>query len=352
MTVNENEFMKNAIFGLDIGITTMRVCWIDSDKKNKKYLSALSTATPPKGMTSESPFDHQEMAAAINKLVIDAKIATNNVSISLPENRVYTKVIDMPNLSEKELSSAIYWEAEQYIPAPLDTMTLDWSILRKPKTGDAASKMQVLLVAAPVQIIKRYQTIVELAGLSIAGVETEILSVIRSVVADEHFPTTLIMNIGALSSSLSIVQNGSIVFTYIIPLGGIALTRAISSDFGFALPQAEEYKKIYGLMDRDFGGKISSSIQPVLASMAAEVKKAINFYNDKYKNESPIVQLLLTGGSASLPGIGSYFVQNMGVETVIANPWKMLNIQDVPADMVSRGTEFAVSIGLALKEYE
>lgn len=344
--------MKNAIFGLDIGITTMRVCWLSSDKKNKKYLSALSTATPSKGVTSESPFDHQELAAVINKLVIDAKITTNNVSIALPESRVYTKVIDMPNLSEKELSSAIYWEAEQYIPAPLDTMTLDWSILRKPKSGDPANKMQVLLVAAPVTVIKRYQNIIELAGLSIAGIETEILSVIRSLVADEHFPTSLIMNIGALSTSLSIVQNGSIVFTYIIPLGGIALTRAIASDFGFALPQAEEYKKIYGLMDRDFGGKISKAIQPVLSSMAAEVKKAINFYNDKYKNESPIVQLLLTGGSASLAGLGSYFVQNVGVETVIGNPWKTLNIQDVPAELEPRGPEFAVSIGLALKEYE
>jgi type IV pilus assembly protein PilM len=344
--------MKNNVFGLDIGITTMRVSWLETDKKNIKYLSSLSTATPSKGITSESSFDHQEMAAAINKLVIDAKISTNSVSVALPESRVYTKVIDMPNLSEKELSSAIYWEAEQYIPAPLDTMTLDWSILRKPKSGDAAGKMQVLLVAAPVQIIKRYQTIIELAGLSIVGIETEILSVIRSVVADEHFPTSLIMHIGALSTSLSIVQNGSIVFTYIIPLGGIALTRVIASDFGFALPQAEEYKKIYGLMDRDFGGKISSAIQPILSSMASEVKKAINFYNDKYKNEFPIVQLLITGGSASLAGIDSYFVQNVGVETVIANPWKMLNIQGVPPDMESRGSEFAVSIGLALKEYE
>lgn len=344
--------MKNFVFGLDIGITTMRVSWFDFDKKTIKYLSAFSTPTPLKGMASESPFDHQEMAAAINKLVIDAKISTNNVSVALPENKVYTKVIDMPNLSEKELSSAIYWEAEQYIPAPLETMTLDWSILRKPKNNDPANKMQVLLVAAPIQLIKRYQSILELAGLSVAGIETEILSVIRSVVVNGQCPTTLIMNIGALSTSLSIVQNGSIVFTYIIPLGGIALTRAIASDFGFALPQAEEYKKTYGLMDRDFGGKISNAIQPVLSSMAAEVKKAINFYNDKYKNESPIVQLLLTGGSATLAGIDAYFVQNVGVETVIGNPWKMLNIQGVPAEMETRGPEFAVSIGLALKEYE
>lgn len=344
--------MKSAVFGLDIGITTMKVSWLSYDKKNIKYLSSLSAPTPPHGMASESSFDHQEIAAAINKLVVDAKIGIDSVSIALPENRVYTKVIDMPNLSEKELSSAIFWEAEQYIPAPLDTMSLDWSILRKPPNDDPANKMQVLLVAAPTQLIKRYQSILELAGLRVVSIETEILSATRSLVVDEHFPTTLVMNIGALNTSLSIVQNGVIVFTYIIPLGGIALTRAIAADFGFAVPQAEEYKKTYGLMDKSFEGKISKAIQPILYSIATEVKKAINFYSDKYKNESPIVQIILIGGSASLAGINSYFVQNIGIETVTGNPWKILNVQGVPAEVEALGPEFAVSIGLALKEYE
>lgn len=344
--------MKNSIFGLDIGITTMKVCWLSAENKKIKFLASLSSPSLSKGIASESPFDHQEMAAAINKLVIDAKITTNNVSVALPENRVYTKVIEMPNLSDKELSSAIYWEAEQYIPAALDTMVLDWSILNKPKNSDTTKKMQVLLVAAPKQLISRYQQILELAGLTVAGIETEVLSVIRSVVSNDQFPTTVIMNLGALSTSLSIVQNGVIVFTYLIPLGGVAITRAIAADFGFAISQAEEYKKIYGLSDKNFGGKIGNAIKPILSSIIAEVKKAITFYSDKYKNESPISQLLLTGGSALLPGISGYLVQNLGIETVTGNPWKMLNIQGVPLDIEPRGPEFAVAIGLALKEYD
>jgi len=344
--------MKNAIFGLDIGRTTIKVAWLDFDKKDIKYLASSSVASLPKGMVSESPFDHQEIAAVINKLVIDAKILTNNVSVALPENRVFTKVIDMPNLSDKELSSAIYWEAEQYIPAPLDTMTLDWSILNKPKNADPTAKMQVLLVAAPKQLITRYQTILELAGLSVVGIETEVLSVIRSIVADDKFPTSLIMNIGAFSTSLSIVRSGVIVFTYLVPLGGVAITRAIAADFGFALPQAEEYKRTYGLSDSNFGGKISDAIRPILSSILTEVKKAVTFYNDRYKDESSISQIVMTGGSALLPGISTYFVQNIGIETVIGNPWKMLNVKKVPEDVEKNGPEFAVAIGLALKEYE
>lgn len=342
--------MKNTFTGLYIGSTSMKVTWLDVDKKNIKYLVSESAPVLSKGMSSESPIDHKEIAKEINKLVIGAKITTNNVSIALPENRVYTKVIDMPNLSEKELSNAIYWEAEQHIPAPLDTMSLDWSILRKPKNNDPTIKMQVMIVAAPLQLIKRYQTVLELAGLTIISIETQVLSVARSIVASENFPTSIILNIGALTTALSIVQNGIILFTYLIPLGGVAMTRVIAADFGLALPQAEEYKKTYGLTSDNFGGKIRGALEPILSSIVAEIKKASAYYSEKNKIGSSISQLILTGASAQLPGINTYFAQKLGMETIIGNPWKMLNIQGVPEAMMHRGPEFAISIGLALKE--
>src|SRR5207249_609898 len=162
----------------------------------------------------------------------------------------------------------------------------------------------------------------------IVSIETEILALIRGIVSDKNFPTALLMNIGAMNTSLCIIQNGVIIFNYSFPLGGIALTRAIASDFGFDPAQAEGYKVSYGLLDRNYGGKISKAIDPILTSMMTEVRKAITFYNDKYKGESPISQILLTGGGANLPGLSSYLAQAIGTETLIANPWKMLNIQN------------------------
>lgn len=344
--------MKSTVFGLDIGSTAIKVAWLDRDKEIIKYASALSVPTPRQGIQSESPFDQQELSQVINKLVIDAKITTNNVSIALSENHAFTKVIEMPMLSEKELSSAIYWEAEQYIPVPLDTVNLAWSILRPIKTALSEERMQVLLVAAPKDLILRYQTVLDVAGLTVVSVETEILSVIRSLVPKENTPTSLIANIGSLSTTLGIVQNGILAFNYTVPLGGISLTRAIASDFGLQIVQAEEYKRVYGLSDKNFGGRIGKAIEPILQTLLNEVKKAMTFYAEKDKNQFPITQILFTGGSANLPGLGIYFAQNIGVETVIANPWKMLNIQAVPGQIEALGPEFSVAVGLALKEYD
>lgn len=344
--------MKSNSFGLDIGSTTTKIVWLNKEKNGFSYNTSLLTMTPTVSMQSESSFDHQELAKFINKTVIDAKVGTNNVNIALPENRVFTKVISMPILSEKELASAIYWEAEQYIPAQLDTMTLDWNILYKPPQAAPTDKMQVLLVAAPIQLIKRYKSILELAGLSLISIETEILSVLRSVVTNKSFPTSLIVHMGALNTSLAIVQGGLLVFNYTIPLGGAAMTRGIATDFGLNQQQAEEYKDVYGLSDKNFGGKVKAAINPILSEIVTEVKKSLVFYHEKYKNQSPISQILLSGGSAALPGIDVYFVENFGIETVTANPWKLHAIQNVPDEIQQRGSEFVIALGLALKEYE
>src|SRR5476651_2141925 len=174
--------MKSNAFGLDIGTTAMKVVWLNRENNTISYNTSSSIPTPIQGMQSESPFDHQEMAQVINKLVIDAKITTNDVNVSLPENHAFTKVIEMPVLSDHELANAIYWEAEQYIPVPLESVTLAWSKLRTVKGSLPEEKMQVLLVAASKELIKRYQTILDLAGLTIVSVETEILAVVRSLI--------------------------------------------------------------------------------------------------------------------------------------------------------------------------
>src|SRR5260221_12387691 len=111
---------------------------------------------------------------------------------------------------------------------------------------------------------------------------------------------------GAMSTSLAVVRSGLLSFTYSIPTGGNAITRAISADFGFSLQQAEEYKKIYGLSSENLEGKIGKAAQPILALIIAEMRKAIAFYNEKYPTD-PIRQVILSGGGAKLPGLTTFY---------------------------------------------
>jgi len=342
--------MKSNTFGLDIGATSMKVVWLSKETNGYFLQSAIAVPTPLKGMFSESPLDQEEIAKAIRKTVEDAQISIKLVNVALPESQVYTRVIEMPLLSDKELVSAIYWEAEQYIPVPLATITLDYKVLFRPEKADDGTLMQVLLVGAPTMLIDKYEKVFAMAGLTIATMETEILSTIRAITITENFPTTLIVTVGAISTSLAIVKNNRIVFAYSIPTGGIAISRAIAADFGFSLPQAEEYKKVYGLSAESLGGKIGKATEPILGVIISEVKKAITFYIEKYKNTDTIRQILLSGGSAKLPGLTTFFTKALGIETAIANPWRILGTQEVPKDIVDTAPDYTIAVGLALRD--
>ena len=339
-------------FGLDIGATTIKLVWLSHEKEGYLYKSSLIAPAPVKGMLSESPLDEEEMARTINKAVTDAGITSKFTNIALAENQVYTKVLEMPVLSDKELRSAIYWEAEQYIPVPLSNVTLAWNVLKKPENPTQNDKMQVLMVGAPASLINKYQRVSAMAGLTINTMETEILATVRALVLGENFPPTLIINIGAVSTSFAIIRDGIMVFTYSMSIGGAAINRAIAADFNLTSAQAEEYKKVYGFSKQSLGGKIGKATEPILNSILSEVKKSLVFYSQKYKDDSPVRQILLSGGTAKLPGIDLFFAQNSGIETAIANPWKVLASQQMPKEILDNGSDYAIAVGLAMRDYE
>jgi type IV pilus assembly protein PilM len=344
--------MNSKGLGLDIGATSIKLAMLDG-KKGAFVLKAASVSpVPVRGMMSESPLDEEEMAQALAKAVRDAGIDTKLVNVALPENQVYTKVLEMPVLSDRELASAIYWEAEQYIPVPLTSITLVWNVLKRPATPAQGDKMEVLMVGAPTMLVNKYQKIISMAGFQINSMETEILAAIRSLVLDESFPTSLVVNIGAISTSFAIVRAGAMVFTYSMSIGGAAINRAIATDFGLTPQQAEEYKRVYGISGKNLGGKIGKATEPILNTILGEIKKSIAFYSQKYKDDSPIRQIILSGGTAKLPGIEIFFANNSGIETAIANPWKALASQQIPKEILDNASDYTIAVGLAMKDYE
>lgn len=341
--------IHNKSIGLDIGLTKIKAVSLSRQNNNFNLNGLAVMPTPVKGMLSESPLDEQEMSSAIRKTVESLKINSKNVNVALPDTQVYTKVIDMPVLSDKELSLAIYWEAERHIPVALSTITLVWNVLKRPAGGSTGDKMQVLMVGAPTNLISKYQRVLNNAGLVLNSIETEILAIVR-VLTVQNLPPTLIVNIGWNSTSLAIIKDGILTLTYSISTGGSAINRSIGEDLGISLSQSEEYKKIYGISRQEEAGqKLNKAAEPILASIITEIKKAIAFYFQKYK-DSTISQILLSGGTANILGVDVFFAESLGIETIVANPWRILGNKPLPPQIASEPTDFTVVLGLAMRD--
>lgn len=336
-------------FGLDIGSHALKVA--QAEKSGDKYrLVALGIAPAPAGgILSEAARDLTSLSEGIKKLRADAKITTNNVAVALPEDKVFTRIIETPPLTEDELASAIKWEAEQYIPIPLTEVSIDYQIVSKPDKGKD-KKMEVLLVAAPKQLIEKHLRVLENAGLRAVSLETEIIAIARSVAPPDSSPT-LVVDLGARATDMAIVDSGQIVFTRSIGTAGEALTRAVASQLKLEPAQAEEYKKAYGVDPAQLEGKVKGAIGPIIDVVVKEMEKALEFYRSKHA-ENPVKRVVLTGGTAGLPEVVSLIAQKLGIEVQLADPFARLEKEEEIIAKLPEGAAplYAIAIGLALKE--
>lgn len=342
--------MAKVLLGLDIGTAFIKAVQISRDNSVGQLLAAGYIASPANAITSTNPHDEQTLANAINRLAHDMKISTMDVSASLPSSKVITRVIEVPLMSEQELSSSIKWEAEQYIPLPLPRVKIDYEII---SVNQETAKMKVLLVAAPISIIEKYMRIISLAGLTPVTLETEILAIGRSIsVNNPQLSNVLVLTIGATTSEIAILHNQILVYTKSFPIGGNTLTRSIAQELGFELAQAEEYKKNYGLDESKLEGKIAKTILPVFNSLFTEMEKTVTYFKEQYPKEE-IKSSIVCGGGAKLPGLIMAMTKQLGIDTQINNPFENLTVDSkILPSLMPEASIYTVAVGLGLKEVE
>lgn len=338
----------DSTLALDIGSHSIKLIELARDKNAYTVVAAGSTLTPPKSLSANSAVDQGAIAEAIKKLIHDTGSKSRVVNIALPESQVITRIIEVPQLSTRELASAIRWEAEQYIPLPLEQVTVDFTVLRD-STVTGTNKMEVLLVASPKVLVEKYVSILERADLEPNAVETEIIATSRALVRSATaVKTAMIVSIGAQTTDLAILRGGILAFTRSISAGGEALSRSLAQGLGFEFAQAEQFKKTYGLEKDKLEGKIVGAVKPIMDTIIGEISRAIAFYQEKY-NDDHIGVILLSGGTARLPGMVVYLAQSLSAEVQLANPWVGIRREARFGVLDPEGPVFTVAVGLALR---
>lgn len=342
------------ILGIDIGTNLIKAV---EAKKEKGLVEIINYAYAPafkESLLSGSEEAIENYTRRLREFIANSSFTSTDVVSSLPESYVFTRVIEMTKLSSKELDKAILWEAEQYLPASIEDVDLNYQVLPPDSSLEKRKKMEVLLVAVPKKLIRNFIKVIEKSGLTPLGIEPESMAIARSIGYGElSSPNTLIMNIGSESTTISIQVDNHIRFTRNISTGGGSLARAISQDIGLEEKQAEEYLKSYGMDETKMDGKIRASIEPIYNVILNEVRKSIAYFETK-KSPSRVKRIVLCGETSMIPGLLIYTVQYLSVEVVIADPWSKVTI-DVTKKFNAKelddiGPMFAASVGLVLKD--
>ncbi|MBI2018657.1 type IV pilus assembly protein PilM [Candidatus Daviesbacteria bacterium] len=344
--------MAKISVGLDIGFSSIKVVSLSKDTNPPKLIALGSIPTPTPGMLSDQETDLEAVAETIKKLLDATRIEEREVVVALSESKVFTRVIDdLPYLSDNELPQAIKYAAEEFIPMPLSDVNLNWQVLQRSNPKDKNARTVVLVVASPTKAVSKHIKVLAMANLRPKGLETETIAVARSLAGNNPFsPSTLIVQLGATTTDFATVSNGLVWLTRSVSTGGLALTRALSQQFNFETNQAEQYKKVYGLLEDQLEGKVYDALKPVVDIILGECKRVIQAFEIKYP-QNPIKRVVLSGGGAKMPGFVVYMASNLGLEVQEADPWYLIGKDKALVSKLAQDApSYSVAVGLALRE--
>jgi len=318
-----------AILGIDLGSSSVKIVELTKDGERVLLTNYAIAQTRDDAVFSISELKDEEIAKIIVGLIRQAKISSHRASISLSVEKTFSTVITLPAMPEKELGAAVPYEAQKYVPLPLDEVVLDWNIIsvgngKAPEmatkgatdsigpaggtngaAGEGVSTIQVLLLAVPKEIITRLTKIAALAKLELTALEQEAFSLTRALIGNDK-SAYVVVDLGRRSTDLIVVDQGFIKMSH----------------------NLDSINKEIILMELD---------------------RIVNIFQMRYNKK--VGQCLLAGGRANEKELMEFLSTKLKMPVKVGDPFARIDHDPKTNDFLKElGPQFSVAVGLAMRE--
>lgn len=276
--------MANNFFCLDLGESYIKA--VDAEKSGNlfeiKSIGFVPSITNFYSISTDKIIVDQ--AALISKLISTLKINKKNVNIIIPDSMTYSQIIEMPKLNEKELIAAIRYQADQFIPMPLEKVTLDLEVLAEDKVNH---KVLVLIVASPQDFIDKVEKTAEAAGLICQSIENELTSTSRFVTdllpLNPQGKAYIIVNFGLSSTDLYLYdqKQSQILQNHNFNIGYELFCKELKQNLNLDSNKAEQLLKEIGLA-KNASYNLEEVLSPVLSSFVKQIEKFAVVSQEKF----------------------------------------------------------------------
>lgn len=342
------------LLGVDISSTAVKVLQLSQSGQRYRVEHYAVEPLPPNAVVEKNIVEVEAVGEAIRRAVQRSGSKLKTAAAAVAGSAVITKVIPMPaELSEEELTDQIQVEANQYIPYPIEEVSLDFEVLGPVK--DNPEMVNVLLAASRTENVD-----VRVAALSLGGLEAKVIDVeafamenAYKLVADQLGlgPDALVavVDIGATMTTLIVLRNERSIYTREQVFGGKQLTDEVMRRYGLSYEEAGLAKRQGGLPE----SYELEVLEPFKEAMVQQISRLLQFFfaGSEFNRVDHIV---LAGGCASIAGVTDMIEEQLGVPAVVANPLANMGLssrvqaQTLAADAPS----LMIACGLALRSFD
>ncbi|MCM2339079.1 MAG: type IV pilus assembly protein PilM [Burkholderiales bacterium] len=351
--------------GIDIGSSAIKV--VEIKKRSGKAvletygsISLGSYAEMEPGHVTNLPID--KIVEALKEVLKQSGVSTYSSAFSIPVQSSLIFTITLPpNIKENEIPAIISTEARKYIPLPITEVSLDYFPLPQkeasfeemndPELGvNQNEKKEVLVVAIQNDAVSKCRSVSSMCNLEAGFFEIEIFSSVRSNFEHE-LSLVLLMDFGASTTKLSLVEFGMVKAHHTINRGGADISNSIAQSLNISFSKAEEMKKDFGLFGNPEEKQLADIIKTHTDYIFSETNNVLLGYEKKYNKT--ISKVIFTGGGSLLKGLTEVASNNFRAEIKTGHPFSKVGAPAFLEKVLeTTGPEFAVALGLALRKLQ
>lgn len=283
------------------------------------------------------------------------KFRSTFFAVSLPEEKSFLKLLQLPKIKKEDVANAVRWEIEPNIPLSAEETVFDYEVISSPDAKE--DHMDVVVTAFPRSIIDVYLKVLKNAGFKIKFLELESQAIARAVAGGFGDDSSrILVDLGRNRTSIILFDGASIIFTNTVALGGLVFEESISRALSVSRESAASIKKEYGLDPKAKEGKLFSALLPAITDLKKEIERVINYYENKglhmHEARPKIKEIILTGGDANLDGLDTFLGSSLRVTVRKADPFASVKERldmTVPPIARRRTLGFTTAVGLAMR---
>ncbi|HEX7256311.1 MAG TPA: type IV pilus assembly protein PilM [Gaiellaceae bacterium] len=302
------------------------------------------------------------LAAALRQFFRKNRLPRQNVRLGISNNRIGVRMFEIGGIDDpKQLANAIRYRAQEVLPIPLEEAVLDYHILGEYTDSEGQVKRHVLLVVAYRDLVDRYTAACKKAGIRLAGIDLEAFAILRALAppsedaGETGNAALVVVSVGHDRTTFAVSDGKACRFTRVLEWGGASLNSGIARALDLAPSEAEPIKLSLSLAEPSIPAgltseqseKVREAVLQELHAFARELVSSLQFYQSQ-AGSLGIGEIVLTGGTAHLPGFAAELGKLIGVRVRVGDPLANVKVAK-KVDREQPLGSLAAAIGLGIE---
>jgi len=345
-----------ALLGVDISSSAVKLLQLSRSGGRYRIEHYAVEPLPPNSVVEKNIVAVEPVGEALRRALARSGSKLKLAASAVAGSSVITKVITMPaELDEDALEEQIQIEANQYIPYPIEEVSLDFEVLGPVK--DAPGSVNVLIAASRLENVDLRVSALELAGLTAKVIDVEAFAMENAckLIADQltvpSDAVVAVVDIGATMTTLIVLKNQRTIYSREQVFGGKQLTEEVMRRYGLSYEEAGAAKRQGGLPE-SYEVEV---LEPFKEAIVQQISRLLQFFYAG-SDYTRVDQIVLAGGCALVPDIGAKILQQLDVPCIIANPLANMSLsprlQSQAAALRQDAPMLMIAAGLAMRSFD